>query len=241
MLAPARRRAPLTRTALTSIAACALVVMLPLSVLRATQGAQPLEGAVYDPTGAVLPGVELTLTRGAASASSTTDASGRFLFAAVEPGRYLLEARLAGFRALKQEVTLEQPADWDRAVTLQVGEVQETIMVRERRGTSTAQPAAGPQPIRVGGNIRPPRKLVDVRPVYPPAMREAGREGRVSIEAIISRDGKVTSARVTSTDVHPDFAIAAIDAVRQWQFEPTLLNGGPVDVVMAVSVSFSLE
>jgi protein TonB len=93
----------------------------------------------------------------------------------------------------------------------------------------------------VGGNIRPPRKLVDVRPVYPPTMREAGREGRVSIEAIISRDGRVTSARVTSTDVHPDFAIAAIDAVRQWQFEPTLLNGGPVDVVMAVSVSFSLE
>jgi protein TonB len=71
-------------------------------------------------------------------------------------------------------------------------------------------------------------------------MRQAGREGVVPIDAVIGRDGTVTSVRVLSAQVHPDFAIAAVDAVRQWRFTPTLLNGAPVDVVMTVSVRFSL-
>ena len=92
----------------------------------------------------------------------------------------------------------------------------------------------------MGGNIRVPRKLEDVRPVYPVAMRAAGREGVVPIEAIIGVDGKVISVRVTTAQVHPDFAIAAVDAVRQWLFSPTLLNGKPVEVVMTVTVDFKL-
>jgi protein TonB len=93
----------------------------------------------------------------------------------------------------------------------------------------------------VGGNIRAPRKVKDVRPIYPAAMREAGLTGLVPVEAVIGRDGTVSSVRVLSAQVHPDFAIAAADAVRQWLFTPTLLNGEPVDVVMTVSVQFDLE
>jgi protein TonB len=99
----------------------------------------------------------------------------------------------------------------------------------------------GPQRIRVGGNIRVPRKLLDVRPVYPPSMRDSGREGVVPIEAIIGTDGAVHSVRVLSANIHPDFAIAAADAVRQWRFIPTLLNGVPVEVTMTVTVKFSLS
>ena len=86
-----------------------------------------------------------------------------------------------------------------------------------------------------------PQKTLDVRPIYPKTMREAGREGVVPIEAIIGPDGSVTSVRVLSAEVHPDFAIAAADAVRQWKFTPTLLNGAPVEVVMTVKVQFNLE
>lgn len=57
---------------------------------------------------------------------------------------------------------------------------------------------------------------------------------------MIGRDGHVASARVLSAQVHPDFAAAALDAVRQWRFTPTLLNGKAVDVVMTVSVTFKL-
>ena len=61
------------------------------------------------------------------------------------------------------------------------------------------------------------------------------------LEAIIATDGHVASVRVATADVHPDFAVAAIDAVRQWRYSPTLLNGRPVEVMMAVTVEFSLE
>jgi protein TonB len=72
-------------------------------------------------------------------------------------------------------------------------------------------------------------------------MIEAGLEGKVSVEAVIGVDGRVARARATTVQAHPDLAQAAVDAVRQWRFEPTLLNGAPVEVVMTVTVDFSLE
>jgi periplasmic protein TonB len=126
-------------------------------------------------------------------------------------------------------------------ITLQLGSLKETISVKGRRGSGVTPPAAGPVRVRVGGNIRPPKKLVDVKPVYPEAAQEAGREGVVEIEAVIGKDGSVTTARVTSPEVYPELATAALEAVRQWKFSATLLNGGPVEVVMNVSVSFTLE
>jgi protein TonB len=101
--------------------------------------------------------------------------------------------------------------------------------------------APGPNPIRVGGNIRVPLKLHDVRPAYPESMRAEGREADVQLEATIAGDGSVSAAHVVSAQIHPDFAIAAIDAVRQWRYSPTLLNGKPIEVVMTVAVRFSLS
>ena len=63
----------------------------------------------------------------------------------------------------------------------------------------------------------------------------------VPLEAMIGPDGTVTSVRVVSAQMHPDFAIAAVDAVRQWKFQPTLLNGVAVEVVMTVTIRFDLE
>ena len=92
----------------------------------------------------------------------------------------------------------------------------------------------------MGGNIKQPTKTKDVRPVYPEAMREAGLEGVVPMEAIIGVNGRVVSVRVLSAQVAPEFAASAITAVKQWEFTPTLLNGVPVEVQMAVSVTFGL-
>ena len=156
----------------------------------------------------------------------------------------MLSASIPGFRTLRDQFELKASADWDRAVTLQVGDLKETITVSADRIPTVVRPASAAQPgpirVRVGGNIRVPTKTLDVKPIYPVSMRAAGREGQVSIEAVIAADGSVSSVRVLSAQVHPDFAIAAADAVRQWQFTPTLLNGRPVEVVMTVSVQFSL-
>jgi protein TonB len=62
----------------------------------------------------------------------------------------------------------------------------------------------------------------------------------VPLEVVIGKDGKVIFARVVSAQVHPEFAKAAIQAVEQWTFTPTLLNGAPVEVTMTASISFRL-
>jgi protein TonB len=101
-------------------------------------------------------------------------------------------------------------------------------------------PAPAPQmePVRVGGNIKPPRKVKDAMPVYPDIARQARVQGIVILEAVIDPQGKVTNVRVLRSI--PLLDQAAIAAVRQWIYEPTLLNGVPVPIVMTVTVNFSL-
>jgi TonB family protein len=244
MLNPALNRRTLSGRATAVTAVLLLGVTLPAAALRAGQSAPlPMTGSVYDPSGAVMPGVQLTLQdvqKG--NWQATTDKAGRFEFPPVQPGRYVIEASIPGFRELRHEFELRNARDWDRAITLQVGELSETVTVSATRTVSTRPvPGIAPQRIRVGGNVRAPRKQVNVNPVYPASMREAGREGVVPIEALIGTDGTVQSLRVRSAQVHPDFAKSAIDAVRQWTFDPTLLNGTPVEVVMNVTVEFSLS
>jgi TonB family protein len=243
MLDPNRDHRVPTRRAIAGAVLALAALVAPVAVVGGVQSArQPLEGVVYDPTGAVLPGVAMTLVTGTTNAQTTTDAAGKFTFGVVDPGKYTLQAAVPGFGKLQQPIELKQDADWTRAIMLQVGDLKETITVRGRRPVAPTPLAnGGPTPVRVGGNIRAPRKLKNVSPVYPDRMRDAGLEGIVQVEAAIGVDGSVTNARVVSASIHPDFAIAAIDAVRQWRFEPTLLNGKPVAVLMTVSIDFGLD
>ena len=88
-----------------------------------------------------------------------------------------------------------------------------------------------------GGRVRPPMKIKDVRPEYPDHLREAGIGGAVVLESRIGTDGTVKDVQVIEP-VHPELAAAAVEAVRQWQFDGTLLNCSPVEVVMKVTVNF---
>ena len=93
--------------------------------------------------------------------------------------------------------------------------------------------------MRVGGTITRPERVRDVQPVYPSLARAAGVSGTVILEAVIGADGTVQDVRVLRPI--PLLDGAAIDAVRQWRFTPTLLNGEPVPVVMTVTVTFRLR
>jgi protein TonB len=94
-------------------------------------------------------------------------------------------------------------------------------------------------PIRVGGNIKTPSKVKDVKPVYPPIAQSARVQGVVIIEATIGPDGRVKDAKVLRSI--PLLDQAALDAVKQWVYSPTLLNGVPVPVIMTVTVNFTLQ
>lgn len=98
---------------------------------------------------------------------------------------------------------------------------------------------SGMAPVRVGGNVQTPTKVRDVRPQYPLEAQSARISGVVIIEATIDTDGRVYDAKVLRSI--PLLDQAAVDAVRQWEFTPTLLEGVPVPVIMTVTVNFTLQ
>lgn len=98
--------------------------------------------------------------------------------------------------------------------------------------------AAPPPPIRVGGQIAPPTLTRKVEPKYPPLAVAASVEGTVILEATVDRRGHVAGVEVLRS--HPLLATAAVDAVKQWQYKPLMLNGSPQPFVLTVTVSFSL-
>ena len=96
-----------------------------------------------------------------------------------------------------------------------------------------------PQRIRVGGNVQQAKLLNQPKPVYPPLAKQARIQGTVRFNAIIGRDGAIANLQVVSG--HPLLVPSALEAVRQWKYQPTLLNGEPVEVVTQIDVNFTLQ
>jgi TonB family protein len=113
------------------------------------------------------------------------------------------------------------------------------IGIVERIPPPPPQPADPPKPVRLHSGMQPPRKIVDVRPVYSPLAQSARKEGVVILEAVLDAHGHVASVHVLRSI--PLLDQAAVEAVRQWVFTPTLLNDVPVPVVMTVTVNFTLQ
>jgi protein TonB len=102
-----------------------------------------------------------------------------------------------------------------------------------------AKPAPRQEPIRVGGTIRQPMKVRGIDPVYPAIAQAARVQGIVIIEATLGPDGRMVNARILRSVQLLDQA--ALEAVRSWEYTPTLLNGMPVPVIMTITVSFTLS
>jgi periplasmic protein TonB len=121
--------------------------------------------------------------------------------------------------------------------------VDDAIPIDSARTFAPPPPPPPPElptgPIRPGGRIVAPQRVLYVQPAYPAIAQSAGIEGRVVVEAIVGPSGEVTNARVVRSVRFLDEA--AIAAVRQWKYTPTLLNGTPVSVLLTVSVDFKLS
>jgi protein TonB len=104
--------------------------------------------------------------------------------------------------------------------------------------TPTPEPPKPTGPVRVGGQIKAPTKVANAPPVYPDIAKQARVQGAVVLEATISPSGDVTNVKVVRGI--PLLNEAAVEAVRQWRYTPTLLNGVPVPVIMTVTVNFRL-
>lgn len=105
-------------------------------------------------------------------------------------------------------------------------------------GKQSAAQAESAKQIRVGGNKQQLKLVSQARPAYPPEAKQERIQGVVQLEVTIARDGKVKNVDVTSG--HSLLVPAAVEAVRQWVYETTLLNGEPVEVITQVDINFTL-
>jgi len=123
-----------------------------------------------------------------------------------------------------------------RRASLAIQRTQALSAPRRLEPTVSFDPSV---PLRIGGDIAEPKKISDVRPVYPQEARDARVQGIVILEITIDPQGEVSDAHVLRSV--PMLDEPALDAVQQWRFTPTVLNGQPVSVVMTVTVNFSLN
>jgi protein TonB len=96
-----------------------------------------------------------------------------------------------------------------------------------------------PQRIRVGGNVQQAMLVSQPHPIYPPLAKQARISGTVTLNAVIGKDGHI--ANLTVAKGHPLLIQAALDAVKNWVYKPTLLNGEPVEVATTIDVNFTLS
>ncbi len=96
-----------------------------------------------------------------------------------------------------------------------------------------------PHRITVGGNVQSAKAISRPSPVYPQLARQARIQGIVRLEAVIDEQGRITDLKVISG--HPLLVQSALDAVRQWRYQPTILNNVPVQVATTIDVNFTLS
>jgi TonB family protein len=243
LLDPGRRRGTVTRTRAVLCAIAAGLLLLPLATLRApAQARTALAGSVYDASGAAIPRANITLSNLDTGSRDTLTSSedGSYAFIGIPAGRYALEVRKAGFKLFAQrDITVANtPARLDP--TLEIGGVSESVDVI---GQNRRPPASLPAPtrIRIGGMVQATKLISQVKPVYPEALQQQGIEGIILLQAIIAKDGALSALTVMNALANPELSKAALEAVKQWRYEPMLLNGEPVEVATTITVNFKLR
>jgi TonB family protein len=238
----------------------------PAVTKQATElGQGTIKGVVTDPTGAVVPNVEVSWVgeSGSGSRKVVTDETGSFVLSRVPTGPYRVVVALPGFKTLNVDGVLNDVATI--SPTLAIAPTAEEVTIRSGGGSSSTppilaetpaqclalpaaptppparvpNPATAPTRIRQGGFVQQANLIGQVKPIYPAEAKAAGTQGLVVMEVIIGRDGRIAQTKVISGD--PVLSSAAIDAVNRWCYTPTKLNGEPVEVVSTVSVNFVLQ
>ena len=122
--------------------------------------------------------------------------------------------------------------------TVQVIDLGERVAQSEP--LHSVQPAQQEKhPLKISEGVLEAQLILRIEPQYPSLARQTRTEGAVQLHAIISQDGRITSLEVISG--HPFLVKAALDAVRQWRYRPTMLNGEPVEVETSITVIFRLH
>lgn len=238
------RRGASAKLAIAAALATAIIVV-PVATMRAqAPGSKTsIAGSVYDASGGAVPHATITATgldtHNKEAARSGDD--GTYTIS-LSPGRYTLEVQAGGFAPFRKEVTISPAQTLTFDAALNLGSVVENVdVIAQKPASSNVGPHSIPQRIRIGGNVQAVKLVYQTKPLYPPHAQQNGIQGSVVLQGVISTTGNLIGVEVLSKAVDSELAQAAVDTVSQWRWEPTLLNGEPVEVVTTITVNFRLD
>lgn len=244
MLNPFANRTRVTRWTNVTTGMMATALFGTLAAVQVfAQANGRLSGSVYDPSGAAVPNATLIISNPVAHSRdmTTTNASGNYEFSAVNTGDCTLEVLMPGFAKHSEKIELSANTPSPHNVSLQMGSINERVEVTGQGVAREAGTAVAPvKQLRIGGNVQAAKLVRKVTPKYPVEAKQSGIQGAVLLEAVIGREGELLSLRVQNSQIDPNLAKAAVEAVSQWRYQPTLLNGEPVEVITTINVNFTL-
>ncbi len=222
------------------VATTCVVALLAVSPLLAWQDSSvQMKGSVKDMVGAI-PGAKLLL-KGATEYTFETGPDGSYAVTGIPEGEYTIEVLKPGYASLtigrrRVELGKTMRADFH----LQLGGIRETVNVAGgTAGTDSPAPSAV-QRLRISGNVQAAKLLNRVVPLYPKEAKEARIQGTVRLSAVVGKDGDIVRLTLLMSP-SAELARSALEAVRQWKYQPTLLNGDPVEIETQVDVNYTLQ
>jgi len=195
--------------------------------------AASIGGSVYDSAGVALGNASAALVEFNTNAKfeTSTTADGKFAFEGLPAGEYVLRVRKPGLATLFREFEVNADSMVDLSLTL---------APRLALATPSSDTPASAHAHRIGGRLAEANLVTQVPPVYPATAKAAHIQGTVLLEVVISKQGEPLNLRVLSSN-DSDLSQSALEAVRQWRYRPTLLNGNPVEVVTDVTINYTLS
>ncbi|HVH71796.1 MAG TPA: TonB family protein, partial [Candidatus Dormibacteraeota bacterium] len=239
----------------------ALCLLLPLAALRlpGQNLSGKFTGTILDPSEGAIPNATIIMTNNKANSCApnaplppctvdmtTSDAEGNFIFKALPAGEYEMKVLKPGFAVYRTpQVVLQPGRDLAMTAKLNIGSINEAVDVKaegsvKRAEAAEAEAKSKTMRIRIGGNVESAKLITKVQPIYPQSAKGAGAQGTVLLHAVVGMDGRLLSLQVLNSQVNPDLARAAVEAVSQWRYQPTLLNGEPVEIDTVITVKFTL-
>ncbi len=206
----------------------------------ATLSAATIGGSLFDPSGVAVANAKASLYNPdtAATQDTTTTPDGKFTFENLPAGQYILHIEKPGFPSLFHEFNVSADATVERGLFLNSPPASPGGSANQNETAAHPLPSQ-PGEIRVGGRIAESNLITKVQPVYPQSAKVAGIQGTVSMDVVISAEGVPQEIAVLSSP-GDDLTQSALDAVRQWRYRPTLLNGQPVPIITNVIVNYTL-
>jgi TonB family protein len=243
VLNPKQRRRSGGRKMLTVMTSVAMALVLAVASFRAVaqEPTSSLSGTMEDASGARIPEAKVTARKldTGIEVVAVADPIGRYSFATLPAGSYLLQFSAPGFSAHESRVVVSAQRSTRQDVMLNMGGLTESVTI-SARGNPIPEPLQRVR-VKVGGMVQPSKALATPSPIYPDSLKERGVHGSVVLRAVIGKEGQVLSPRVVNyNEVDPELAEIAVQTIRSWTYTPALLNGEPVETVTTVTMNFEL-